>query len=64
MMHHASDHAHRRLERRKPTRSQVLRDLAADWHRWTPAERLTAGAIVVAIWLAASSLYLAPLFHG
>jgi hypothetical protein len=49
--------------RRKPARSRVMRDLAADWQRWTPAERLTAGLLIGAIWLTVSSFYLTQIFH-
>jgi hypothetical protein len=49
--------------RRKPVRSRVMRDLAADWQRWTPAERVTATLLMGAITLAASAFYLAQIFQ-
>jgi hypothetical protein len=62
-MRGASDHAAYPAKRRKPARSRVMRDLAADWQRWTPAERLIAGLLFGAIWLTVSSFYLTQIFH-
>ena len=63
-MRGASDHAAYPAKRRKPARSRVMRDLAADWQRWTPAERLIAGLLIGAISITASALYLTQIFHG
>ena len=66
MMHHWHDHDHRprSRERRKPARSRAMRDLAGDWQRWTRGERLSAGALMAALWLTASAVYLVRLLHG
>ena len=50
--------------RRKPARSRAMRDLAADWQRWTPAERVTAGLVMGAIPITVSAFYLMQIFHG
>jgi hypothetical protein len=50
-------------ERRRPARSRVMRDLAADWQRWTPAERLIAGLLMGALWISVSAFYLTKIFH-
>jgi hypothetical protein len=63
-MRGASDHAAYPAKRRKPARSRVMRDLAADWQRWTPAERLIAGLLFGAISITASAFYLTQIFHG
>jgi hypothetical protein len=52
------------IMRRKRARSRVMRDLAADWQRWTPAERLTAGLLMGAISVTVSGFYLTQILHG
>jgi hypothetical protein len=49
---------------RKQARSRVVRDFARDWQRWTRAERLTAGALFAAVWLAISDVQLTAIFHS
>lgn len=49
---------------RKRARSRMMRDLAADWQRWSAAERLTASLLMGAIWIAVAGFYLAKIFHG
>jgi hypothetical protein len=63
-MRGASEQFDRSAERRKLARSQAIRDLAADWQRWTRAERLTAGAVLTALWLTLTAFYLTKIFHG
>ena len=53
----------RRSPERRPARSHVVRDFTADWQRWTPAERVSAGALMAAMWLAVSVFYLTKIFH-
>lgn len=57
------DQPRRSPERRKAARPRVIPDFAADWQRWTPAERVTAGALMAAMWLATSAFYLTKIFH-
>jgi hypothetical protein len=49
-------------KRRKPARSRVMRDFAADWQRWTPAERLIAGLLMGALPISVSAIYLTTIF--
>jgi hypothetical protein len=60
----AGDDAQRALKARRGIRSRLIRDFAADWQRWSPAERLTAGVLFAALWLSVSSFYLSQLFPG
>lgn len=39
--------AHRQVIRRGPIRARLTRDLAADWTRWSRAERLAATLFAV-----------------
>ncbi|HEV8028413.1 MAG TPA: hypothetical protein VGP50_13350 [Stellaceae bacterium] len=48
--------------RRKLARSHVVRDFAADWQRWTPAERVTASLLMGTITLAVAAVYAAQIF--
>jgi len=49
--------------RRKAARSRVMRDLAADWQRWTPAERVTGALLMGTITLALAAFYAARIFQ-
>jgi hypothetical protein len=49
--------------RRKPTRSRAMRDLAADWQRWTPGERVTGALLMGTITLALGAFYAAQIFQ-
>jgi hypothetical protein len=49
---------------RKAARSRMMRDLAADWQRWSAAERLTAGLLMGAIWVGVCGFYLTKIFHA
>jgi hypothetical protein len=40
----------------------VVRDFAADWQRWTPAERVTASLLMGTITLAVAAVYAAQIF--
>jgi hypothetical protein len=48
--------------RRKLGRSRVMRDLVADWQRWSPAERVIAGLLMGTITLAVAAFYAAEIF--
>lgn len=48
--------------RRKLDRSRAMRDLAADWQRWSPAERVTGTLLMGTITLALAAFYAAEIF--
>lgn len=62
-MRRDAEHSAYTAERRKPARSRVMRDLAGDWQRWSPAERLIAGLLMGALWMSVSAFYLTKIFH-
>ncbi len=62
-MRGAPEQSSHSARRRKRARSRVMRDLAGDWQRWTPAERLTAGVLMTALCLTVAALYLTKIFH-
>jgi hypothetical protein len=63
-MHGSLNRPRNNAKGRKQGRSRVVRDFARDWQRWTRAERLTAGALFAAVWLAISAVHLAAIFHS
>jgi hypothetical protein len=46
------------MSARHPHRSPVVRDLVADWRRWTASERFTAALLLAMLAAVANAVYL------